>query len=203
MNMLASAGFDVLVIADRLTNTEGGAAPAELHVFSYLACLMSLYDGSEPERWSYDFVATPAGAPYALALARECDRLRAAGRLLDRSDLLILSRQGLEDVTQLRVFASLAQRERYLEASCSATKLLPLPSIADALSFEPQLSRALEAPATRELFKPAGQALLDVHFRALADALRERSPDTSDLLVATTVWLAYLSTSGRSREYPS
>jgi hypothetical protein len=194
----ASAGFDVLVITDRLTRTEGGAAPAELHVFSYLACLMALYEGRDPQHWAYGFASTPAGAPYAVALAEECDRLRAAGRLLDHRDVLVLSDRGQEEVAQLRSFVSLAGRERYLEASCAAATLLPLPAVSDALSFEPQLQRALKALSTRELFKPAGQALVNEHFRALSDTLRQRSPDTQDLLVATTVWLTYLTVAGRA-----
>lgn len=198
MTTRISAGFDVLAIADRLGQTEGGVAPAELHIFSYLACLMSLYDGRGSAEWSYGFAATPAGAPYAVVLAEECDRLRAAGRLLDHGEVVVLSETGVQEVAGLRGFKSLLVRERYLEAACASATLLPLPSVADALSFEPQLQRALRAPSTRELFKPVGQALLNEHFRALADALRQRAPDTSDLLVATTVWLTYLAVSGQS-----
>jgi hypothetical protein len=193
----ASAGFDALVIVDRLGRTEGGATPAELHVFSYLACLMSLYDGRVPGEWAYGFAATPSGAPYAVALADECDRLRAAGKLIDRREVLMLTDPGREEVTLFRSLASFSARERYLEASCAAATLLPLPAVADALSLEPQLQQALRAPSARELFKAAGCALLDQHFSALSDTLRQRSPDTSDLLVAVTVWLTYLTISGR------
>jgi hypothetical protein len=193
-----SAGFDALTITDRLERTEGGAAAAELHAFAYLACLMAFYDHRQPDAWAYGFSATPAGAPYAAALAEECDRLRAAGRLLDRYEVLVLSEQGRGDLQGMRALRSCAMRERYLEASCAAATLLPLPAISDALSFEPQLQRALKAPATRELLKPVGLALVNQQFRALADALRQRSPNSSDLLVPTTVWLTYLTESGRS-----
>jgi hypothetical protein len=203
MTTRASAGFDVLAITGRLASTAGGAAPAELHVFSYLACLLSLYEGRAPELWSYGFAATPAGTPYAVSLAEECNRLRAAGHLIDQGEVLALSADGARELRELRTLRLLSDRDRYLVASCAASTLLPLPAVADALSFEPQLQRALRSSSTRELFKPAGLVLLQRHFGALSDCLRQRSPDTADLLVATTVWLTYLAVVGRSLEPPS
>lgn len=200
MTTRINAGFDVLAITDRLTRTEMGAAPAELHVLSYLACIISLYDGKDPEHWSYGFTATPSGAPYAVMLDYECSRLRAAGFMVDRQEVVVLSDRGFREVRELRSFRSLSARERYLEVACAAATLLPLPSVADALSFEPQLQRALKAPSARELFKPVGCLLLREHFRALSEAIRNRSPNSSDLLVPTTVWLRYLSAAGRVSE---
>lgn len=201
MSTRVSAGFDVLAITDRLTRTEKGAALAEVHVLSYLACVMSLYEGKDPQEWQYGFAATPSGAPYAMALDHESSRLRAAGLILDRGDVMVPSGRGLQELRQLRTLKSLSIRERYLEVACGAAALLPLPAVADALSFEPQLQRAFKAPSARELFKPVGCALLKEHFRAISKALRRRSPTTSDLLVPTKVWLTYLAVTGRSEGF--
>lgn len=192
MTSRVSAAFDALAITAALERTAGGAAASELHVFSYLACLMAFYESIEPQDWSYGFSSTAAGAPYAQTLAEECDRLRASGRLLDRGDMLMLSTAGRTEVEGLRRLRSCAARERYLEAACAAASLLPLPSVADALSYEPQLQLALRRETSRALMQPVGLALVDEHFRAIQQALVERAPESRDLLVPTTVWLSYL-----------
>jgi hypothetical protein len=193
----ASAAFDVLVVIQRLSSAEGGATAGELHVFAYLACLIALYEGREPEDWTYGFAATPAGAPFATAVFEESARLRAAGLVLDSEDVLVLSNVGHSELALLRALPSMARRERYLEAACASSTLLPLPSVADAVSLEPQLRRALESPSTRELFKPVGREMVARQFRAVSAELRRRSPQTADLLVATTVWLTYLTVVSR------
>jgi hypothetical protein len=204
MSSSVSAAFDALVITDALDRSADGAAAAELHVLAYLACLISFYDNRHPDAWAYGFSATPAGAPYAHVLAEECDRLRAAGRLLDEGEVLVLSSAGAEDLEALAEFSSCRARLPYVEAACASATLRPLPTVADALAYEPQLQRALDRRAPRQLLTPTGLMLVDGQLRAVARVLGERSPIKRDLLVPTTIWLNYLRSSGEhSAESPA
>lgn len=191
----SDSGHDALYISDALYSFAGGAAAVELHLFAYLGCLMSIYDGRSADQWHYSFVATPAGAPYAGALAEETDRLRAAGMLLDQGPLLTLSDQGRELLGSLSDLNSGRSRSPYLEAACAVASVLPLPAVANAITAEPGLKNALAASAPRELLGDAELTLVDEQFGAVTEALAERVSERPDLLVPTALWLGYLNAS--------
>src|SRR3954471_15719298 len=60
-----NSSYDVLALLHHLSSSVDGADEAELHVFSYLACLLSVYAGQPASDWGYDFIASPAGAPFS------------------------------------------------------------------------------------------------------------------------------------------
>lgn len=198
MSAQGSAGFDALFITDALSGFAAGAGVVELHLFAYLACLVSIYDGCEASDWQYEFVATPAGAPYAAALAAECDRLRATGLLVDQGPLLKLSPLAEADITVIRRFATARARTPYLDAACSAATLLPLPNVTNAIANEPGLQQALRQHGSKELLNQTELMLVDTQFRAVSDALAERPGTHADLLVPTTLWLGYLNATTRA-----
>lgn len=203
MSALTSA-FDALAIARHLERIAGSAAAVELHVFAYLACLLSVYDGRGPREWGYSFSATPAGSPFATSLADATDRIRAAGWLVDRGPSMVLSSAGLSELEALSAFPSQAPRLRYIEAATSAATLLPLPAVADALMYEPQLRRALDYLASSdELLDAQGVDMLMEQFIAISDALAETAPERGDLLVPAVVWLSYLADHEHDGEQPS
>jgi hypothetical protein len=193
----SGAGHDALYISNALSRFAGGAAAVELHLFAYLACLLSIYGGRTAERWRYPFVATPAGAPFAEILAAETDGLRAAGMLLDEGPLLVLSDDGRELLDSLGELSSSRDRAPYLEAGCSTASILPLPTVAHAVAAEPGLQNALQATAPRELLGDAELTLVDEQFGAVTEALAERVADRGDLLVPAALWLSYLDATSR------
>jgi hypothetical protein len=192
MTSRSGSGHDALFISRALASFAGGAAAVELHLFAYLGCLMSIYDGRTPSQWQYSFVATPSGAPYAEVLAGETQRLRAAGMLVEEGPLLAPSRQGQELLESLRDLSASQERAPYLEAACAAASVLPLPTVAHAVAAEPGLQNALGAHAPRELLGDAELTLVDEQFGAVTEALAERVAEKADLLVPTSLWLSYL-----------
>lgn len=186
------AAHDVLSITASLQRDEGGAMEAEIHAFAYLACLMTVYDGHDPSWWQYRFTATTAGAPYAYELGDATDHLAAAGALLPGPRGLVLSAKGDADLGLLGGL-SLGVRDRYLEAATATALMLLLPSVPEALTYEPQLKRALAWTANRELLEPEGLQLVRHQFEAITEALDNEGADArEDLMVPAVVWLAYL-----------
>lgn len=197
MSVRASAAYDALFVTRELSRFADGAAAVELHLFAYLACLVSIYAQQPAEAWEYPFVATPAGAPYSEVLAAETDDLRAAGRLIDAGPLLVLSTPGRDEVELLSEFSATRARTPFLEAACAAASLLPLPAVANAVTQEPGLRHALGIDSSRELLGGVQLMLVDEQFAAVTEALAERAVGRQDLLVPATLWLSYLNASSR------
>lgn len=210
--------YDALRTCRALGRAGAGTTAAELQVFAYLACLISIYDGHTAADWGYTFTATPAGSPYAKSLAETTDRLRARGLIVDRpaprhrrpkapvveesSDskrrwpaptVLDLSSPGADELEALATLSSCRRRERFLEAATSAAQLMPLPSVTDAVTYEPNLRRALTRLAKTELLDEEGVATVKNQFEAIADALHEQPGQACDLLVPTAIWITFLS----------
>jgi hypothetical protein len=192
MSPKAFAGFDALYIVDALARFAGGAGAVELHLFAYLACLVSVYAQNDPDEWGYEFVATPSGAPYAETLADEADRLQAAGRLLQSGPLIVLSAAGAADLSTLSRFATVQSRRRFLDAGCSSATLMPLPAVTNAIAREPGLQQALTGDSPKELLRRADLILVDEQFSAVAEVVATANRTQIDLLGPTTLWLSYL-----------
>lgn len=194
-----TAAFDALAICRDLSRSAGGATASEVQVLAYLACLLSIYDGHDADRWGYSFAATPAGSPYARQLAQATDRIRAVGWLVDRGPVVVVSDTGAVEFDALAAFPSNRPRLRYLDAATAAATLLPLPAVADALAYEPQLRRALEyLGGLDELLDDEGLRLVRPHFAAVAEALEAASAGQGGLLVPAVVWLSYLAETGEN-----
>jgi len=192
--MMADALLDAMTIVSYLTSTEDGATRTEVHSLSYLACLVSVYDGKDASWWRYDFTSTEVGAPYAVALDDALDRAVITGAAHETDDLLRLSERGESQYDLLRNQRSLQARLRYLETACRATLVMPLPTLTEAVMREPQLRGAVNMRKTRRLLDSTGLDVLGPHFDGLRQVMSEVVGDEShDLLVPLTLWLAYLS----------
>jgi hypothetical protein len=194
VNETSGACFDVLVITENVSRTIGNVTQPEVYVLSYLACLIALYDGRSPEWWEYSFTATAVGAPYANALRDACELLILGGQLSEAGELLTLTPRGHSELDLLRSFPRYSQRLEYLSTASSCSLTLPLPSLSDSLTNEPQLRLALKRMERRPLLDEAGMALLTPHLDGLRQAVSSTrvSSEKQDLLIPALVWLTYL-----------
>jgi hypothetical protein len=189
MEFNPDATYDCLLIADRIQHGSGRFATAELHLFAYLACLLSLYRGGTPVDWGYSFVGTELGAPYSLAVDGAVNLLAERGCFLRVGD-----RFGTTESAGalLRGFSGLAMnrlREECLLAACSCMAAFSVGMVCSALTQEPDLLRASGTPMSRLLLEDAARTQLYSHFDALRGALRETD---ADLRLPAVTWLAAL-----------
>jgi hypothetical protein len=202
MTGVPAATFDALVTADIQTASGEGVTSVEFHVFAYLACLLSLYDGRKADWWTYAFVGTTVGAPFSTTLADAVELLTANG-LVDRDERATrITTEGKDELAILSTFERNIPRVRYLRAACACALSVPIASLVEIIKREPQLRSSTGLMQSRALLDDTGLALLAPHFDALRAILgaREEEEGEGDLMIPGAVWLMYLASEpGRTR----
>jgi hypothetical protein len=84
---------------------------------------------------------------------------------------------------------TLTWRVPFLEAACSSSFMLPVSKLREALRAEPTIKSAITHVGATELLTGPALELLYEQFDALRTVL---GAEVSDLLVPSSVWLAYL-----------
>ena len=181
--------FDCMSICDSLEEIAGGAGELEIVLLSYLACLLSVYSGSPPSEWGYDFAATPSSAPFSSELSAAIRELQTLGLLENTADGIRLTERGKREARVLGNLRRFDHRRICLEAACKSANAIPLPLVTESITAEPQLRRARELESSRSLLDEVGRHAVMEHFRALNEAV----PQAADLFVPAVVWLTYLS----------
>ncbi|MFH1130935.1 MAG: hypothetical protein V1754_06340 [Pseudomonadota bacterium] len=189
MRLNPDATFDCLFVANRLQIQRSSFSVQEVHLFTYLACLLWLYREMVVSDWGYEFVGTELGAPFSRDIDTALKELLERGyfrRIHDRVRLTELAEQ------PLRVFSELTinqERAECLQAACSSTALFSVGMVSNALAKEPELMRAKALPSSRLLLEDSARSQLYVQFDALRKAVSQRS---NDLRLPAIVWLTAL-----------
>ena len=184
----AFALFDFLFIAEKLYAKFGTATFGEIHLFSYLACLLSLFRGQPVAGWGYNFAGLDSGSPFSAELQAGCPALEFVGLIACKAGSVTMTSEGTNQLQFLSALRQFSSRQSYLTAACESLLCLPIGSVRNALSMEPGLRPALKFGGTRPLLEETALGQLHEHFDALYHVLG----DSQDLLVPSTVWLTYL-----------
>ncbi|HET8891152.1 MAG TPA: hypothetical protein VFQ41_19775 [Candidatus Angelobacter sp.] len=185
----AFAVFDYLFIVNSLGERLGSAAGGEVHLFAYLACLLSLLDGQPSAEWGYAFSGLEMGSPFSADLYESAEELERLGMLRPVNAGFLLTDSGTERLIQLESLEFFRPRLKYLVPSCQSLLAFPVGMIRNAMSMEPGLRPVIRAGGSRPLLGETTLEQLHEYREALTRALGK----TADLLVPATVWLKYLS----------
>lgn len=193
--MSSAAVFDVLYLVQAVGESDG-LTPSELNTLDYLACLMSVYDGYAPADWEYGYSVTDLGSPHSSAVQDAVDRCVRAGWIDRGPRVLAMTEAGHRELDFQRMLPPTTWRVRYLDAAVSASVTMTLPSIVDALNYEPGLRRAMRFVRRQRLLDEASVDLLEAQFDDLRTAIGS-DPPRPTLVVPTAVWLSFLASSPR------
>jgi hypothetical protein len=182
--------FDALFVVDRIGRVLGNATLLEVHLFTYLACLLALYRGQPVGEWGYFFVGTKMGAPYSREIEAAVASSVHKGFLKDLNSGFILTEEGTAEIQLLGDLSQNKLKQVYLEASCSMLLAFPVGIIREALFNEPGLKATVSLSATRALLTGAPLELLYEHFSKLSQAV---GVEIEDLMIPAAVWVTYLS----------
>lgn len=189
MQLNPDATFDCLFMADRLMSDAGTFTGPELHLFSYLACLLWLYRRRALSDWGYSFVGTELGAPFSLEIDTALRELRDRGYVVAVGDRLRIVETAEHEFKDFRGLALNSERVECLHAAYSSTSAYSVGIVGSALSQEPELRRSRAVPNNRPLLESAARGRLYEQFDALRGALNQ---EHIDLRVPAVVWLAAL-----------
>lgn len=184
----ASASFDFLFIAGKLCARFGTATFGEVHLFSYLACLLSLFRRQPVADWGYSFAGLDSGSPFSAELQAAWPNLELAGLIAGRAGSITITEEGEKELEFLSALQRFGRRKPYLTAALESLLSFPVGMLRSALSMEPGLRPALKLGGTRPLLEETALGQLHDHFEALHSVLGQ----PHDLSVPSTVWLTYL-----------
>jgi hypothetical protein len=183
------AYFDCLSIGANFKRPLGNVAFAELHLFAYFACLLSLYRKNPVSDWGYMYAGTKEGTPFSPEIAEAMPKLIQNGLFTEHEGFLELTKSGYSEYETLLQMSQMKEREIYLQSSCSCVLALPVGIVRSALINEPELRRSTLS-TTRRLLENPGLEILYEHFLALESAV---GTDVQDLMMSAIIWLTYLS----------
>ena len=187
------AVFDVLATISHLEPRMGRVFLSEIHLFTYLACLLYLYSGRPVADWNYSFAGTPLAAPFSADVERAIENLYRIGYIeTDSAQQYGITEAGQQEYTLLAQL-SIGERVPYIAGACDSVLSLPIGVVHSALNYEPALRRATASKATRRLLERVDLDSLYQQFAALAEAL---DGVNDELMVPAVVWLTYLTRHG-------
>jgi hypothetical protein len=183
------AYYDALSIGLRLQQQQGKFSAVEVHLFSYLSCLLWLYRGKPATDWGYTFAVTKYAYPYSPEIDASLTILADLGFLRFDDDSLQVTEQGQQEYYVLSIFSQFTEREPFIDGACSSLLALPLGIIWNALMEEPEIKSSVSVSQSRNLLTDSGLDSLYEQFRALSGII---GVDIDDLMVPSVIWLQYL-----------
>jgi hypothetical protein len=190
-----SAYFDALSLGQRMSDLVEGFSRPELHLFSYAACLLSLYEGQPAADWGYEFVSAENGLPFSKEIDVAIDTGLGLGFLHAQGALIVLTMDGRTELTALQELQGSKVRDRFLAGAADALLVFNPGNVREAFNYDPAISYLRKGNRTDWLLTtPVVERLYD-NFQQLRAAL---AYDARDLSVPLVSWLKYLIQIGRS-----
>ncbi len=181
------AFYDSLSIAHKLDDFLDAFLIKEIHLFSYFASILYLYDGKTPQDWSYSYIIND-GYPFAsdveLTLQRHIQNgwLESAN---DSEEYYKLSAKGLNELNKFKNLLIFKDREKYLDAACTTSILIPYKETIKALRSDPSVSSATALKSQQWLT----QDLSSSKFSELSKVI---GVPAGDLIIPALGWIQYL-----------
>jgi len=190
----STALFDALSLTDHLELVLNAPYRGEIRLFSYLACVLSVYDRHPASTWGYSFFATRDGSPFSSDLnnaLEQCITLRyLTSDETSQERVFSLTDEGSESLYGLRTLTRCQSRGVFIEASCSSALAIPSGLVRRAITPEPDLRAARALNSNRSLLQEdsGSYEILSEQLAALRDAVGR---EDSDLLVPALAWIKF------------
>ena len=162
---------------------------AELHLFAYLARIVSLFDGSPTAEWGYDFVVTGEGFPFSVELDEARKTAVTLGLITetDEGEAQADAEAIAAEYDTLTRLSDLAKRSAWLKAAMACSLSLPSGTIRTAVNHSPGVMSASAVGQRRQLMQPMDVDTLYAQYRIVTQALGGQD---HGLLAPAVLWLS-------------
>src|SRR5258706_5274031 len=143
--------FDCLAIGKGIQTAMGNFSPEELHIFGYLACLLSLYRRQPVSEWGYIFILSEEGVPFSHDISQSFDQVCQLGYLRSLGHYYGLSSAGESLLEQLKPLQQYSKRLPIIEGACASLLAIPMNAVRDAVTNVPEIKRAIAVKSARVL----------------------------------------------------
>ncbi len=161
----------------------------EMHLFSYLGCILALFKGRPTGDWGYSYSVTSEGFPWGpeLELARDAAHRSGLIDLNDKSQMSPRSSALSAELETILEIGPWAERRPWIRAATECALALPMGSIRHAVSRSPGVSAPFFLGQRGRLLEPADTKLLYDEYEVVSSVL---GAEAHDLLSPAVIWLS-------------
>lgn len=179
------AFYDSLSLAHKLDNYLDGFKLEEVHLFSYFSSILFLYDGNMVSEWDYRFVLDSNGYPFSNEVNDAINRHIQNGLFEAKSSFYSISGRGTDEFNRFRSLPTFSRREKFLDAACSTSILVPYTQTLRALLMDPEIKKVKELQNRSWL----EQSNIYEKFAEISQAVGVAS---EDLVIPAITWINYI-----------
>jgi hypothetical protein len=187
--IIPEAYCDALLIIDQAPKALLPMSAVEMHLFSYLSCVLALFQGHAIGDWGYSYAVTSDGFPFSA-------ELETARKVLVERSVLISDDEGMMSADPEELAAELStvlsigpwiERSRWIKGATECALAFPTGSIRYAISQTPGMAASTSLRQRRRLLDTDDVSLLYDEYKIVRSVLGE---DIDDVLSPAVVWLS-------------
>lgn len=174
------AFYDSLSIAHKLDQFLDGFTNEEIHLFSYFSAFLFHYSGNPIEEWKYKFTIDSNGYPFSTELQNAIERHESIG-LFELRNFLTITSRGTDEFNKFSKELSLfKEREKFIEAACSTSILIPYQEAKEALLEDVNITKAKNL---------GNESWLDFQYEKLHEITSSLGAAAEDMTISAVTWL--------------
>ncbi len=186
------AFYDSLSIGHKLDNFLDGFTRQEVHLFAYFSAFLFHYRGNPVEEWKYKFTVDSSGYPHSMLLENAIERHEATGAFELRNTFLTITSRGTDEFNKFSKELSLfKEREKFIEAACSTSILLPYKETKQALLEDMNIVKAKSI---------GNENWLDFQYDNLKKITESLGAPVEDLTISAVTWVRLIQLSQNNIE---
>ncbi len=178
------AFYDCLSIGYKLDDFLDGFERREIHLFSYFSAFLSHYRGNPVDDWKYKFVIDQDGYPHSKQLDDAIERQIIRGSFESKNIFLSITGRGAEEFNhfhnELELFK---EREKFIEAACNTSILIPYQETKMALLEDTNLQKAK---------KSGNEDWIDFEYENLQKITQALGAPIDDIVVSAVSWIRHI-----------
>ncbi|HSZ85730.1 MAG TPA: hypothetical protein VK787_06845 [Puia sp.] len=184
LQVIPEAFFDSLSLAHKLDKFLDGFKLEEIHLFSYFSSFLYCYSGNSVSTWQHRYIVSN-GYPFSATINEAIHRHIQNGLFDLKDDYYIITGRGSDEFNKFKILPTFIDREKLLNAACTASILIPYAQTVRALLNEPDLKKQSELQNNEwlhpESFYP--------QFKEISTAV---GIEGKDMILPAVTWINYL-----------